>query len=204
MSEEDKQAVTEETEGQSQTVTEESGAQEQKSDDLETLLAEYEKETGSSSEQKTETKSEDGVSREEFEALRQELSNREYQTDLGKTISAVRGDLPSEQFDDAFMDAWLNARAKEDPRIATAWMQRHDDPKKFERVIGGLNKQFAGKYGKFSGRDEDATSDREAVAAAVRGQSNKAPEEQAPDYKSVSDNAFREDVKKRYGINVPI
>lgn len=206
MSEERQQAETEQTDAQSEeTVAEESGAQEQKKeDDLDTLLAEYEQETGESTEQQTETKSESGVSREEFEALRQELSHRDYRNDLERTIESVRGDLPQEQFDDSFMDAWINARAKDDPRIANAWVQRHKDPKKFTRVVEGLGKEFAKKYGKFSGMDDNATTDREAVAQAVRGQGNKAPEGSAPDYKDVSDGEFREDVKKRFGFTPPI
>ena len=47
MSEDNEQAVTEETDVQSETVTEESGAQEQKKDDLDTLLAELSRKPGS-------------------------------------------------------------------------------------------------------------------------------------------------------------
>lgn len=203
MSEDKEQAVTEETDVQPAAVTEESGAQEQKKeDDLDTLLAEFEQETGKSTEQ-TDTKTDDDTA-ERIKRLERQLSERDYRTDIEKTITAIRGDLNEEQFDSAFMDAWLNAKAKEDDRVAKAWMRRHDEPKKFARVVEGLGREFSKKYGKLSGRDEDATSDREAVAQAVRSHGNKAPEGTAPDYSRVSDQEFSKSVREKYGFTPPV
>ncbi len=42
--------------------------------------------------------------------------------------------------------------------------------------------------------------DREAVAAAVRGASKQAPEGRAPNFNNMSDNEFRDEVKKTYGF----
>lgn len=199
MTEDDKQAVADEPDVQSETVTEETSAQEPKGDDLETLLAEYEKETGTSQPQQATQKQPDDDTAERLKRLEQQLNEREYQSDIGAAINAVRGDLSSDQFDDAFMDAWLNARAKEDPRVATAWLKRHENPNGFKKVLNGLGHQFAQKYGKFSDRDEEATSSREAVAAAVRGQGKPAPDGEAePDFSQMSDTEYREYVKKKF------
>lgn len=209
MSEDDKQAVADEADEQSnETVSEDAGAPEQeKSEDLETLLAEFKEGTEASQPEQTDTKTDQGVSRKEFDDLRHQLSEQSYRADLAQVISNVRGDLPEEQFDDAFMDAWVNARAKEDPRVASAWMQRHEKPKAFAKVVDGLGREFVKKYGKLSPKDEEATADREAVAQAVRGQQKQAPDDDggAPAYAGVADNnQFRDDVEKRYGFTVPI
>ena len=97
------------------------------------------------------------------------------------------------------MEAWLDAQARSDPRLAAAWSQRHANPKQFQKVVTGLSQSFAKKYGKLP--DKQATEDREAVTAAVRGASTRAPEGKAPDYSGKSDAEFREDVRKNYGFN---
>jgi hypothetical protein len=101
-----------------------------------------------------------------------------FQKDMNATIKNVRGDLPEELFDGPLVQAWIDAQAKKDPRLATAWANRHTDPKKFEQVVGALGKEFSKIRPKLP--DKQATEDREAVTAAVRGASTQAPAGKAP------------------------
>jgi hypothetical protein len=197
MSEENKQAATEEADAQAKTGAEETGAQDKK-DDLDTLLAEYEEGTGPSTEQKQAEKTDPNVER--LERLERTLNERDYRDDMKLVVGSVRGEFTPDEVDDEFIDTWVNAEAKKDPRVAQAWMKRHDDPQKFQRVVAGLSRKFAEKHAKIRQRDEDATADRESVAHAVRGASNKAPEGKAPDYTGQSDNEFRKSVEEKYGF----
>lgn len=117
--------------------------------------------------------------------------------DMTKTVAAVRGDLDPERHDDRLVEAWLNVRATEDPRIANAWVNRHNSPQAFEKIVAHLGREFQKKYGNLP--DKQATEDREAVTAAVRGASTKAPEGKAPDFAGMSNSQYREEHKKLYG-----
>lgn len=132
-------------------------------------------------------------------AARDEIRQERFQKDMNDTIEVVRGDLPGTFFDKTFVKAWIDARATEDPRLAQAWVKRHQNPQEFKRVQSALSKEFAKKYGKLP--DKQATEDHETVAAAVRGASTKVPEGKAPDYQAMSDAEYRNAVKQQYGFN---
>lgn len=117
--------------------------------------------------------------------------------DMTKTVAAVRGDLDPARYDDRIVEAWLNVRATEDPRIANAWLSRHSNPQAFEKVVAHLGREFAKQYGNLP--DRQATEDREAVTAAVRGASTKAPEGKAPDFSRMSNTEYRDAHFKEYG-----
>ena len=122
--------------------------------------------------------------------------------DMTKAVTTVRGDLDPDRFDDRIVESWLNVRAREDERIANAWLQRHSNPKGFEKVVAQLGREFQKQYGKMP--DQRATEDREAVTAAVRGASTKAPEGKAPDYSGMSNAEFRAAHKRDYGYYPPV
>lgn len=131
-----------------------------------------------------------------------EVRNYIFRQDMDKTIKTVRGDLDPDRFDDGLVESWLDMRARKDPRLAAAWENRHRNPQAFEKVVAGLGREFTAKYGKML--DKQATEDREAVSAAVRGASTKAPEGKAPDFSGMSDQQFREEHKKLYGYYPPV
>lgn len=136
------------------------------------------------------------------ETLERELSDRNYKDQIQPVIAKVRGDVPTDVFSDDELDAWLNHRAKSDPRLRSAWLGRHQNPQAWDRVTEGLKQEF-GK--KFAPRvDAQATADREAVTAAVRGATHKAPEGKPPDYSSDSNPEFRAKVKKEFGFTPPV
>jgi hypothetical protein len=120
-----------------------------------------------------------------------------FRQDMDKTVKAIRGDLDPEMFDDTTVRGWINARADDDPRLAQAWVNRHNNPKQFEKVVAQLGRDFQKKFSKMP--DKGATEDRAAVTAAVRGTSTKAPEGQAPNYAGMNNAEYREAHKRDYG-----
>ena len=122
-----------------------------------------------------------------------------FRQDMDKTIKTVRGDIDSDRFDDGLVESWLDMRARKDPRLAAAWENRHRQPQAFQRIVAGLGREFQKQYGSMP--DKQATEDREAVTAAVRGASTKAPEGQPPKYGGLSNQEYRERIRKDFGFD---
>lgn len=198
MSEEHQQAAVDETKVAAQPAPEVTNAQD--GDDLDTILKEFEERPEASKtaqpEKQADTTNDPAVANETVLEEAKFIRQQRFQKDMDATIEKVRGDLPKELFDGPLVQAWIDAQATKDPRLAQAWANRHADPKKFEQVVGALGKQFA-RYGKLP--DKNATEDREAVTAAVRGASTKAPEGKAPDYSRMTDAEFAAEKEKLYG-----
>ena len=134
---------------------------------------------------------------DEVRGLRTERQRETFRRDMDAAIKDVRGNLDPEFFDDTFVESWMDAQARQDPRLAAAWAQRHDNPKQFAKVKETLGRQFAKKYGKLP--DKQATEDREAVTAAVRGASTRVPEGKAPDYSKMSPAEFQAEKDRLFG-----
>lgn len=134
---------------------------------------------------------------DEVRGLRTERQQETFRRDMDTTIKNVRGELDPEFFDDTFIESWVDSQARKDPRLATAWAGRHSNPQQFQKVVDTLGRSFAKKYSKLP--DKNATEDREAVTAAVRGASTKAPEGKAPDFSGMNNAEYREAHKKAYG-----
>lgn len=134
---------------------------------------------------------------EQVNTLSHEFARYASRADMDATIKAIRGDLDPEVFDDVLVESWLDSQARQDPRLTQAWLERREKPKQFEKVRAELGRSFGKKFSKLP--DKAATEDREAVTAAVRGASTKAPEDRPPSYGSMSNQQVREDIEKRYG-----
>lgn len=134
---------------------------------------------------------------QQFETFATEAHNAKYKRDMNDTVAAIRGDLDPDVFDPALIEGWLDAQAKQDPRLAQAWIERDAKPKQFEQVKTALAKNFAKKFSKLP--DRQATEDRETVAAAVRGASTRTPEGKAPDFGKLSDSDFQKEKDKLFG-----
>lgn len=205
MSEEQKteQTVVEKTDATAKPPAEEIDA---RKDDLDAILAEYDKANPPRSDDpKPEPKTDDGTGdlRDEMKALREEMAQREFKADMKNTVKDIRGELDPDAFDDHFMEAWLDGQARRDPRLQKAWLDRHDNPQRFTRIKQELARSFADRFSKLP--DRNLTDDAETVAAHVRGaSSNKAPEPKAPDYSGLSDQEFAESVKKDHGFRPPV
>lgn len=197
----DTQPVVEATKDQAKPGTE--GTDARKADDLETLLAEYEATTkkpetaATKPETTAETpKGEDAVAKR-LETLEKREADRQFRTDIKPAIDRVRGKIDPAVYDDDDIRDWMDREAQKDPRLAQAWLERHQNPDKFARVLDGLSRKLGDRFSKAP--DAAATADREAVTAAVRGASTKAPEGKAPDYSRMSPKDYGDAVEKQYG-----
>lgn len=205
MSEELTQAVTTETNPPAQPGA--AGTQDARNDDadLDTLLSQFDESKSAASDPKPKPEPKAGAENdlgtlaEQMRGTLSEIQQATFRRDMDVTLKAVRGDLPPDYFDDTFVEAWLDAQARSDPRLAAAWQSRQSNPKQFQKVVDGLSRTFAKKYGKLP--DKQATEDREAVTAAVRGASTKAPEGKAPDFSGMSNAQYREAIKKDFGFD---
>lgn len=199
--EQDTQTVVDDTKAPAQQgATDTVDARTNDGDELDKLLAEFEA-GGSDDKPSKSAKPDTKTDTNELDALRRKVDDLEgalredkVGADLKASIKEVRGDLDADHFDDDFMIAFLDGQARKDPRLREAFAQRNANPKQWGRVLTTLGKQFAGKYGKMP--DRQATEDREAVAAAVRGASTKAPEGKAPDFGRMSDGEYRDYLDK--------
>lgn len=127
----------------------------------------------------------------ELTAMRQE----QFKNDIGKAVESIRGDLDPNVFDNELVESWLDAQARKDERLQKVWNQRHQNPRDWQRAQETLGKLFQTKIrGKLP--DRNATEDRDAVAAAVRGASTQAPAEQPQNWKGMTNAEYREAVRK--------
>src|SRR6185369_16282041 len=110
-------------------------------------------------------------------------------------IKGVKGDFAD--IPDFAVRGWLSHVAEQNPKVNEIWQNRLNNPGAAKKLIASLKNDFA-KEGakKLKGVDAVATADREAVAAAVKGTSTKAPEEKPPNYGDMNDAEFRREVAK--------
>lgn len=179
----DKQAVAEQTDVESQSQTE--GAADAR-DDLDKALDEFQVQ----GEEPTQAEQTDDVSKR-VEALEAAHYRDNFNRDIGNVVNTLRGDLSAETFDDDLVVGYLDSRARNDPRIGAAWANRHQNPDAFKKALGALSKDFQKKFG--SQIDQNATEDREAMAAAVRSASTATAEQPDKNWAGMSQNEFEQE-----------
>ena len=199
--EQNKQAVAEKPDAEATPSVEENSAPDEPG--LDELLTQFNEATASQPDStpepaKTETTPEIDSVANEVRQLREEQRAQQFQSDLDNAIKQVRGDLDPDFFDDAFVESYMDAEAKRNPKFAQAWANRNTNKRGFESVLGAVHRKMA-KHAT-SRPDPNATEDKEAVTAAVTGATDKAPESPAPDLSGMSDAELREFTKKNYGF----
>ena len=172
-------------------------------DDLDSLLSQYETatQTAPSPPQTAAVPPELKALADKVQYLEGQLgqvSKVSYKADMDSAIKNIRGELDPEVFDNSLVEAWLDSEARRDERLQRAWLEREAKPKAWEKIQGELGKNFSRKFSKMP--DRQVTEDRDAVTAAVRGASNKAPSEQAPNYASMDNAELRAEMRK-LGVN---
>lgn len=202
MATEDTKAVVDETKDQAK--PDAAGTDARKADDLDALLNEFDSTATKPAEAKPDTKADttakgDDPVAQRLAALEEREADRQFQSDIKPAIDRVRGNVPTEVYDDDDVRDWMDREARKDPRLQQAWRDRHKDPAKFGKVLDGLSRKLAQKFAKAP--DKNATEDREAVTAAVRGASTKAPEGKAPKFGELSNSEFSKSVKENYGFD---
>jgi hypothetical protein len=87
-------------------------------------------------------------------------------------------------------------------RRPNAWRHRRDSQaahENFNRLVTGTVRRMEKEARAIPIYDRDATHDREAVTAAVRGASKQAPEAKPPDYSRMSPAEFAAEKDRLFG-----
>lgn len=196
---EEKQAVVTETDSQAKPGTEATDARDK--DDLDSLLDEWKSSaidpSKSTPEQKTDADKTKSDGDDRLARLERRLEDQQFKADIAPVLASFRDQIPDTVLTDKELTNLINGWAIDDPRLRTAWLNRHDDPGKWNRTVKSLSDSFKKRFSNLP--DKSATEDREAVTAAVRGASTKAPEDRPPSYGSMSNKDMSDDIEKRYG-----
>jgi len=192
MTETDTQAVAPETEGQAAPAPEATSAQEP-TQNLDQLLSEFTTETAKS---KPAPQAPAAPAASESEALRK-VAELEFKIEFPPILQRIRGDIPEDVLGNEELTDLLDGRAKRDPALREAFANRASNPRGWARIEKALNAEYSQRFQ--SRVDANATADREAVSAAVRGTSTKVPEQRAPNYGAMTDAEFAKE-KAKYGL----
>src|ERR1041385_3004157 len=122
----------------------------------------------------------------EVAELKREFAEMKFQLEIEPIVKEVRlaGDIAPE-ISDKLLTKFLDAIAADDPKIARAWQIRRESPQVWERAKKEVVKTIGLFKKSASAVDANATADTNAVAAALKGTSTKAPQEKPPDYGSM-------------------
>lgn len=164
--------------------------------DLDALLSDFDIQTKPQPATSTVAKPEESEVvqlRKTVEAFVSRETAKQNKADLTDAIKEVRG---SHSIPDYAVRGWLSEMAETDPRINSIWEQREQNPAAAKKLIAGLRSKFDAAQAGSKGPDADATSDKLAVAAAVRGTSQKAPEPSQPNYGKMTAAEFEAEKAK--------
>ena len=83
--------------------------------------------------------------------------------ELDETVKALKGDLP---ISDKMVKGWLEEEAKSRPGLAQAYLDRHKNPAKWEKIQSGLRSQLKQELSGLPSKS--ATDVANQVESAVR------------------------------------
>lgn len=190
------QAVVDETKVPASQGTEAPGARTDDGD-LDALLSQWDQPSSNPSDTATPATAAPAAADKDakrLDALEQKIHQQEFQKEIGPVIESIKQAIPEGVLNDDEILDLLDARAKRDPRLANAWLDRSRNPQGWKKVQDGLARDFSKRFSRLP--DPAATEDRAAVTAAVRGSSQRAPEAKAPDYGKMSPAEFEAEVAK--------
>ena len=132
--------------------------------------------------------------------VRRELAELKVQKQLDAVLTRIRGDVPEDVLSNEELLDLLDGKAKRDPRIRDAFQRyiEKSDTTSWSKLEKALKAEIGKKFQPRT--DANATADRDAVAAAVRGTSTKAPDEKQPAYGAMSNSDFQKELAK-HGVN---
>jgi hypothetical protein len=197
MSEENTQAVAPATEPAAQSAAEVASAQ-SNVPDLDSLLSEYDTQVKPQPAPAATQPQNDVVLQlqKEVENLKRSHVAAKERDDLTKVIKNLKGDA---QVPDWAVRGWLSTVAEQNPGINDIWNNRESNPSAAKKLVASLKKQWDAEQAKNKPVDVEATTDKLAVAAAVRGTSSKTPEEPKKNYGGMNNTEFRQELSK-YGL----
>jgi hypothetical protein len=168
-------------------------------DDLDKLIAEFDnRNNGQSPPSTPEPKQQSNALEERLQRIEQDHWRRNAASEEKRVVDQLISDNPG--LSRRVVTGWINQFAREEPALMTAFQNREQDPRTWDRWQKAIGKEFAKEVAS-SRIDKAATEDREAVTAAVRGASTKAPEAKPVNYGNMSNAEFRKSVRDQYGFD---
>ena len=172
------------------------GAEDNSAQDLDSLLNEYE--AGAAEPQKTtEVKANTDANTDVVNWARQEMQIREQErlnSAINDSVNKLKDGLDV-KIPDRALKGILYEKADSDPRFRSAWADRQNNPKGFERVLKALQKEIKDDFGEQT--DKTVTDDREALASAVRGASTSTTKSETGDFNKSITEASDSDFQKQ-------
>lgn len=185
------------TEAPALPAAEATGAQTTQPADLDSILSEFDVKTAPAPEQpKPVAEVAPDVARR-VEHLEKTLAERDFKEAITPVLDRIRGEIPKDVLANEEIQDLIDGRARRDVRLQQAWLNRASNPAAWTKLEKALGQELSKKFSKLP--DPDATEDRAAVTAAVRGASQKAPAETAPNYGAMNDAEFQKE-KARLGL----
>jgi len=139
----------------------------------------------------------DVVRAQQLERLqaREDADARKVMSDAKQAIAEFAGKVPED-----FAERWLMSEYQLNPRLSTAWSQRHESQAALARAERAVERALKDLHRAVQNVPEaKATADQEAVTAALRGASGSQPSGAAPDYGRMTDGEFRKSVEDEHG-----
>ena len=181
----DETVVVTPPESESQTTDQGNNAQ---MNDLDTLLANFDKDF--TQETPEQPKPDDRVTM--LETTVNTLLTEKVTADINNAVSTVQKELSDSpvKVPDQIIDDILNGMASKDRRFLSAFRNRVNDPGGWNKVLKATAEKIKKDLSTTNQVDERMTSDREAVAAVIRGSKTVVPREEAPNFNTMSDQQF--------------
>ena len=128
-------------------------------------------------------------------AFERDKADSDFQKAFEPVLRNVRGEIPEQVISNAELTDLIDGKAKRDPRLQQAWLNRAQNPQAWSKIEKALQAEFSQKFR--ASIDEGVTADREAVAAHLRGAStNKAPPEAPVKYGSLTNQDLENEWSK--------
>lgn len=180
------EAVVNDQESASQTTDGDLGAPEKTLDDvLSEIDKEFDKDLQVPETQKDEDNSELTELRSTVDHLMSQTTNQDIDKAVEEISSSIEANVPK-----SALRGMLNDMAVTDPRLRKAFENRHSDSATWNKVLKAASKKIQKE---FSGLpDKGLTDDRDAVSAAIQGASKTIVDDEAPNFKKMTDAEFEE------------
>lgn len=159
---------------------------------LEELLAQYDEET--KPQEAAETKKDDNGAEVKLnkvlnylEDQQRQVAEKQARDDL-KTAVATTKEAGELDLPDDVIEAYIEHKARLNPKIRTAWLQRHNNKEGFNAVLKSLGRQLKTSLG--TKADAETTSNVDAVMSAVSSTKTKTSKDENPDFIGMTPEEF--------------
>ena len=149
-------------------------------DDLDSLLAEFDKGVSAVDTSNESTSSENQPEWRHLEQSVEDLQHQSYRRGIDDSVSKMKSHGGISHVGNTAIEGYMEQRARMDPRITQAFMQREKNPVAWEKVLGSLAQDYSKEIRQ---PDAQVTEDQKAMRAAVESQ----PDTAEPEFKSVRD-----------------